>query len=104
VNHEALDSMHGWTVFAVSVSLVINLLLLAAFAYHRMTIRNYKAALVQWQRWGVQMRRNLGWSDSYLRTRVRGTNDTTRTKVWTQTPPKTPKPKGPDGGEPPPIT
>ena len=100
MNHEVLGSMHGWTVFAVSVSLIINVALLGVFVYHRTTIRNYKAALVQWQRWGVQMRRNLGWSDSYLRTRVKST-DTTRTKVWSQATPRS-KPK-PEGGEPPPM-
>lgn len=60
--------------------------MVGVYLYHRTTIKNYKSALIQWQRWGVQMRRNLGWTDSYLRTRVKSTNGDARTKVWKNDP------------------
>jgi hypothetical protein len=117
VSHE-VDALHGWVVLAASVSVAVNMFLFGAFMYHRSTIRNYKAALIQWQRWGVQMRRNLGWTDSYLRTRVKNMTLNTRTRVWkaptgaegnpleapplppsTKTP--TPRPAKPPSGSPP---
>jgi hypothetical protein len=90
--------MLDWIVLAASVSMAVNLFLIGAFVYHRMTIRNYKAALVQWHRWGAQMRRNLGWTDSFLKTRVMNSAENrTRAK-------QTPKARPPDGNGPPPIS
>lgn len=120
MSHE-VDALHGWIVFAASVSVALNMFLFGAFMYHRSTIRNYKAALIQWQRWGVQMRRNLGWTDSYLRTRVKNMTLNTRTRVWkappgegnpleapplpqstkTPMPRHTPRPSKPPSGSPP---